>query len=154
MRLITSLGALAAVSVLSACGGGSPGTAPSATATLQASSTTIDAGGSVTLTWSSTNATSCTASGGWSGTLAASGSRSTGALGANTTFSLTCTGTGGTSHPAAVTITVNALPTATLSANPTIVAVGGTSTLTWSSAHATACTAAGGWSGALAASGS
>lgn len=155
MRFITSLGAVAAVSVLSACGGdSSPSTAPAVTAALQASSTTIDAGGSVTLTWSSANATSCTASGGWSGTLTASGSRSTGALGANTTFSLTCTGTGGTSQPAAVTIVVNALPTATLSANPTIVAGGGASTLTWSSADATACTAAGGWSGALAASGS
>ena len=34
---------------------------------LTANPSTIASGGSSTLTWSSTNATSCTASGGWSG---------------------------------------------------------------------------------------
>jgi hypothetical protein len=141
----------------SACGGGSGGDAPVIalpTASLDASSTAIDAGGSATLTWSSANATSCTASGGWSGTLAAAGSRSTGALGNDTTFSLTCTGTGGTSRTASVAIVVNDPPTAALTANPVSVTAGNASMLTWSSAHATSCTASGGWSGALAASGS
>ena len=156
MRLITSLGALAAVSVLSACGGGSSSApaapaAPLPTTTLGTSSQTINAGGSTTLTWSSTNATSCTASGGWSATLAASGSRSTGALTANTTFSLTCTGTGGTSAPA--TATVNIVPSARLSVYPSVIAPGGSSTLTWSSSNATSCAASGGWSSALGTSG-
>ena len=153
MRLITSLCALGAVSALSACGGSAPVTALP-TATLEASSTTIDAGGAATLTWSSFNATSCSASGGWSGTLDSSGSKSTGALGDDTTFSLTCAGAGGTSQPASVTIVVNAPPTAALSANPTTVTAGGASVLTWSSTHATACLAAGNWSGTLAANGS
>jgi hypothetical protein len=157
MRLTTSLCALGAVSTmsaLSACGGGSAPVTPLPTAALEASSTTLDAGGAATLTWSSTNATSCSASGGWSGTLDTSGTKSTGALGDDTTFSLTCTGAGGASQPATVTIVVNAAPTATLSANPTTVTAGGASLLTWSSAHATACLASGNWSGTLAASGS
>lgn len=156
MRLITSVGALAAVSVLSACGGGSS-SAPAApapalpTASLEPSSQTIGAGGSGTLIWSSTNATSCTASGAWSGTLAASGSRSTGALSANSTFSLTCAGAGGTS--AAATATVNVVPSATLSVYPSVIAPGGSSTLTWSSTNAASCAASGGWTGALGTSG-
>jgi hypothetical protein len=157
MRSIAPIPLLAAVWLLSACGGGGGGGSPPATvlptAALSASSTTIDAGGSATLTWSSANATSCTASGGWSGTLATSGSRSTGALTATATFSLTCAGAGGTSQPATVTVSVNPVPTATLSVTPTSVVPGGTSTLTWSSTNATACTASGGWTETLATSG-
>jgi hypothetical protein len=156
MRLITSLGVLAAVSVLSACGGGSS-SGPAApapalpTATLDASSSPVDAGGSATLTWSSANATSCTASGAWIGTLATSGSRSTGALTSNSTFSLTCSGPGGTSAPA--TATVNVVPSAKLSVYPSVIAPGGSSTLTWSSSNAASCAATGGWTGAPGTSG-
>lgn len=144
---------LAALSTLCACGGGSSPVSAPPTVSLDASSTTIDAGNSTTLTWSSANATSCSASGAWSGIMAASGSRSTGALGNDATFALTCAGAGGTSPPARVTIIVNDAPTAALSASPTSVAAGGASRLTWSSTHATACLASGGWSGPLAPSG-
>jgi hypothetical protein len=84
---------------------------PAATATLQASPTSVSSGGTVTLTWSSTNTTSCTASsspaGVWSGTLATSGTATSAALTAATTFTVTCAGTDGTSptQSAAVTIT-------------------------------------------------
>ena len=122
------------------------------TATLTASANAVASGGSTTLNWSSTNATSCTASGAWSGTLATSGSQGTGTLTAAKTYSLSCTGAGGTSST--VSATVNITPTATLSASPTTVASGGTSTLTWSSTNATACTASNGWSGTRATSGS
>lgn len=152
-RFIASFTLFGAVSVLCACGGSTPVTALP-TASLVASSTTIDAGGSATLTWSSANTTSCSASGAWSGTFPANGSRSTGVLGDDATFSLTCTGAGGASPPATVTIVVNEPPTATLIANPTSVTAGGASTLSWSSTHATACLAAGGWSGTLPPSGS
>ena len=47
------------------------------------------------LTWSSSNASSCTASGGWSGSVATSGSKSTGALSVSTSYTLSCTGSGG-----------------------------------------------------------
>jgi hypothetical protein len=143
----------AAALLLAACGGGA--TVPSLLpdVTLTASSMTVDAGDSATLTWTSTNATSCSSSGGWNGTLGVSGTQSTGALSDDTSYSLTCIGPGGTSPPATVTIAVNALPTVQLAANPTVVAAGSTSTLTWSSAHATSCAASGDWSGTLASSG-
>lgn len=44
-------------------------------------------------------------------------------------------------------------PTVALSANPTTVSSGGSSTLNWSSSHTSACTATGAWSGAKATSG-
>lgn len=122
------------------------------TASLQAASSVVASGTATTLTWSSTNATSCSASGSWSGTLAASGSQSSGPVASNTTYSITCSGPGGTSSTAAATVDV--IPTATLAANPTAVASGGSSTLSWSSANATGCAASGAWSGTLATSGS
>jgi hypothetical protein len=65
------------------------------TVTLSANPTTIDAGESATLTWTSANATSCTASGGWSGTKATSGSASVSPT-ETTTYELDCSGAGGT----------------------------------------------------------
>jgi hypothetical protein len=79
----------------------------SPTASLSAAPTTLPSGGTSTLTWSSTNATSCTASGGWSGTKATSGTESTGALTSSTSYSLTCMGTGGTSSVASVSVTIS-----------------------------------------------
>lgn len=87
-------------------GGGGGGGTPGPTVTLSAAATTVDAGTSTTLTWSSTNATSCSASGGWSGTKATSGSEGTGNLSQDTGFGLTCTGAGGSASKE-VTITVN-----------------------------------------------
>jgi len=49
---------------------------------------------------------------------------------------------------------VTPAPTVTLSASPTSVSSGGSSTLTWSSKDATACVAGGAWSGAKSTSGS
>jgi hypothetical protein len=131
---------------------GSPA-APTVTLTLNP--TTIASGGSATLSWSTTNATSCTASGGWSGAKLTSGSQSTGALTATTSYTLTCTGTGGSAGAtAAVIVTAPSVPTVTLTANPTSIASGGSATLSWSTTNATSCTASGGWSGGKATSGS
>ena len=80
---------------------------PVPTVTLTSSAASVTSGQSATLTWSSTNATSCTASGGWNGTLATSGSQSTGALTQNSSFTLTCTGGGGTGT-ASVSVAVGA----------------------------------------------
>jgi hypothetical protein len=142
------------VMLLSACGGGAITPTPVPTVSLTASLTTIDAGESTTLTWTSTNAASCSATGAWSGTLATSGSQSTGALSDDASYALTCSGPGGTSQTATLAIVVNALPTAQLAANPSVVPAGSDSTLAWSSTHATSCTASGDWSGILATSGS
>ncbi|MGB6355353.1 MAG: hypothetical protein WBF21_15365 [Steroidobacteraceae bacterium] len=143
--------------VCSGAGGSSkPATAsvaiiPAAAVTLTASPTVVAGGAASTLTWSSANATSCTASGGWSGVLPTSGAQSTGALNLPSAYSLTCTGPGGSS--AASSVLVNIVPATTLSVYPTVVPSGGTSELKWSSTNASACTATGGWSGTLAASG-
>ena len=73
------------------------------TVQLSASPTNVASGAASNLTWSSTNATSCTASGAWSGTKATSGSASTGPLTAPTsTFTLTCTGAGGSANRSAI----------------------------------------------------
>ncbi len=54
------------------------------------------AGGAVDLTWSSQNATACTASGAWSGAKAVSGTERSSMITAASTFTLACTGAGGT----------------------------------------------------------
>jgi len=66
------------------------------TISLSASPTSVTSGSSSALTWSTTNATSCTASGAWSGSKATSGSTTTSALTTTSTYSLSCSGAGGT----------------------------------------------------------
>ena len=114
------------------------------TATLNAPSpSTIAQGSSSALTWSSTNATSCTGTnfstgGATSGTVSVSPSTTT-------TYSVTCGGGGATSAAASRTVTVTsppAGPTATLTASPTEPAGGQSVTLTWSSTNAVSCTSA------------
>lgn len=86
--------------------GGGDTTDPAPTVSLSANPATVDAGSSSTLSWSSTNATSCTASGAWSGSRAVSGSESTGALDATSTYTLTCDGAGGSAGQS-VSVTVS-----------------------------------------------
>jgi plastocyanin len=76
------------------------------TVVFTASSSSVTAGQPVTLTWSSKNATSCTAGGssGWTGPQATSGTLSV-AVGATVTLTLNCTGPGGS---AAQSVTVAA----------------------------------------------
>jgi CubicO group peptidase (beta-lactamase class C family) len=69
------------------------GSAPTVTFTSSAAS--VATGGTVTLTWNSTLATGCAASGGWSGNKATSGSETV-TVSQSTTYTLACTGTGGT----------------------------------------------------------
>ena len=99
------------VGLLAACGGGGYGgggdSNPPATLSLSVEPTTITLGQSATLTWT-TNGTSCTAGGAWSGTKSAGGSEDvtpteTGTL----TYTLTCAGGGyGESQRASATLTV------------------------------------------------
>jgi hypothetical protein len=79
------------------------------TVTLAADPTSVTSGNSSTLTWSSTNATSCTATGGWTSSTATSGTASTGSLTATTTYTMTCSDANGDiSAPSSVTVTVAA----------------------------------------------
>ncbi len=74
------------------------------TANLSAADSLIDRGATTTLSWSSSDASGCAASGAWSGDKNTSGSELVGPLTAAATFTLTCSGSGGN---AVVMITVN-----------------------------------------------
>jgi fibronectin type 3 domain-containing protein len=80
-------------------------TATSPTVSLSANPTSITSGGSSTLTWSATNATSCSASNAWSGTKPVSGSETIGPIATTSTFTLVCSGAGGSASQSA-TVTV------------------------------------------------
>jgi hypothetical protein len=75
---------------------------PSPTASLTLAPANINTAQTTVLSWSSANATSCTASGAWSGAKATSGSATiTPTATGNFTYSLACTGEGGTANASA-----------------------------------------------------
>lgn len=129
----------------------SPGSgAVEPTITFSANPMSVAAQGSTTLTWSSSNADSCTASGGWSGAKATGGSETRGPLTADTTFTLTCSNSGGGNAARSVTVDVASAtppPTVSLTASPSAVAAGSSSTLSWTTSDATSCNGTGGVSG-------
>ena len=175
----------AAVCLLAACGSGGgsggarlaseEGAAPSASFTsvsppslsLSASPATVAPGESSVLTWDSSAADECTASGAWAGSRAVSGSEAVSNLTETQVYSLSCSGSGGStvrdvqitveqsdgivvtaSHPPA------SAPLLSLSASPATIAAGESSTLSWGSTGASECTASGAWSGTKPTSGS
>jgi hypothetical protein len=126
--------------VLVACGGGGGGYSapsmsmpppmstpppmpmPTVTFTSPAKATSVSFGGAVQLAWTSTNATSCTAStsstigGTFTGTQSASGTVTVAPTATGTvTYTLTCTGPGGTGSATTSTVTVNPSILSTLS---------------------------------------
>ena len=122
------------------------------TVSLSSSPTSIAYGGSSTLTWSSINATSCSAN--WTSSTATSGTATKSNLTSSQTYTMACTGAGGSAQGSA-TVTVGsipAMPTVTLTANPANVVYNGNTTLTWSSTNATSCSAD--WTSSTATSGS
>lgn len=114
--------------------------------TLAASPTTINQGASSVLTWGSTNATSCTGTGFNTGN-AISGN-TTVSPASTTTYTVSCSGAGGTAI-AQATVTVNPAcgekcPLVTLIAVPTSITLGSSATLIWTSnAYVTSCTGTG-----------
>ena len=125
IKLTLMVAAAAGSLLLSGCGGGGSGngagvtpepqppvanpeppTAPAApTVSLETDSAAVTSGDSFTLSWSSTDATSCEASGSWTGTLDATGSLTQQAYGlGERSFSITCSGDGGeaTSSPVVI----------------------------------------------------
>ncbi|MGH8539238.1 MAG: beta strand repeat-containing protein [Stenotrophobium sp.] len=137
---------------------------------LTAAPSSLGAPGATTLTWSSTDATACTASSNpavaaWTtgASSATSGSVANVPLAApgDYNFVLTCTGALGAVSRRGVIVPVasgTTVPVAALNANPNLIQVvpgnPQSSTLTWSSANATACLASGSWSGLQGTSGS
>ncbi len=86
---------------------------PPAAPALSLAASSVAVGGSTTLTWSSVNTTSCTASGGWSGAQATSGSQAMMPTAAGSVvYSLTCANAAGVSAASTVTLTVTAAATA------------------------------------------
>jgi uncharacterized repeat protein (TIGR01451 family) len=137
---------------------------PSPTVDIEANGSdgpiTISRYSSATLTWDSNNADSCYASGAWSGNKALSGSQSTGSLSSSRTYTLTCTGPGG-SVSDSVTVNVDHYydyPTVNIKANgsngPISIPRNSSATLSWNSSDADSCYASGAWSGNKALSGS
>ncbi len=100
-------------------GTSTPPSSPAApTVSLTANALQVPAQGSATLTWSTTNATSCSASNGWSGSKSMSGNQTVGPLTSDATFTLTCTGAGGSgSNSVDVAVTAASAPSAP--SNPT-----------------------------------
>jgi hypothetical protein len=85
--------------------------------TIAVSPVSVTAGASASLTWSSTNATACTASGDWSGTEPISGTQAvTPSAAGSYTYTLTCTCDTGSAN-ASATLNVN-LPTVTVTTKP------------------------------------
>ena len=137
-------------------GGGTPPALP--TVVLSVSPSTIDAGQSATLSWNSTDATSCTASAGpWTGSRNTLDEEAV-APTVTSSYTLTCTGDGGSASDT-VTVTVNEAPVPLpvvnyFSASPSVIDQGQTATLSWDGSDATGCTASGAWIDARSVSGS
>jgi len=100
--------------VIASCGGGGGGggstpepPVPGASITLSISDDQIYLGNTVTLTWSTSNASSCTASGSWSGSKALSGSETiTPDSEGQKSYTLTCSNSAGTSTSRTVSTNV------------------------------------------------
>jgi uncharacterized repeat protein (TIGR01451 family) len=109
------------------------------TVNLTASPSTIDRGGSSTLSWNSQNAEYCNSNWGGSNT---SGSRSVSPY-STTTYTITCYNNEGVSASDTATVSVREQeqnPTVDITANPSSIARGQSSTLSWNSQNATSCT--------------
>jgi len=112
------------------------------TLTLTATPNVVSYGGSTTLTWDSTYATSCIASGAWSGSRGLDSNPEIpvtfNGLTSAKTYTLTCTGPSPT--PVVASVTVNIIPTVSLTATPYNIVSGGQSQLNWTSTNADSCT--------------
>jgi hypothetical protein len=118
------------------------------TVSMSANPTSLIYGNSATLSWSSTNATSCTnvvdqhtgqayaTNGATSGSVSVTPSAS---ASSNRTYSITCSGSGG-SIGTQVTITTQHGAGVQLYVNPSSIQTGNSASLAWSSQYATSCT--------------
>jgi hypothetical protein len=125
------------------CGGGGSSGAPSPMVTMSVSPSSIPAGQTATLTWSSTNASTCTASGAWTDPVSTSGSLGVSpSAPATYTYNLSCSSSGSSAATGSATLTVVpaqlAITTAALANgvigtpyNATIQATGGVAPFAW-----------------------
>lgn len=107
-------------------GGGTATSSNGASLTLTLNPASIATGGKATLSWTSTNVSTCTASGDWTGSKLRSGTQSTGIMSAagTRTYTLTCTGSSGTVTKS-VTLTVTGEGAGTGTSTPATSCVSG-----------------------------
>jgi plastocyanin len=141
--------------------------APAPAASISLTPTTVLSGQAFTISWTSTNTTGCTQTGGISGGVWGGAAQPpTGSVtqlqapAGDFTFNLSCQSVDPSQSPATAQAELNIQSlTATLSPASVSVTTGSSFTLTWSSTAATSCTASGGgangasWSGAVNTSG-
>jgi hypothetical protein len=129
--------------LLTACGGGGSSGAPSPMVNMSVSPSRIPAGQTATLTWSSTNASTCSASGAWSGSQSTSGNVPLSPPGAGSyTYTLSCSSSAEAAATESATLTVTPAQLAILTAalsngvigtpfDQTIQATGGVAPFAW-----------------------
>ena len=137
------------------CGNGN---VPTPSVSLIANPSTITEGATSTLTWDSSNTNYCSAS--WTNATSTSGNQEVSPA-TTTAYNISCGGNYGTTT-ASTTITVNKdnggggggsnpEPSITLTANPSVINIGATSTLTWDSSNTNYCVSS--WTSATSTSG-
>src|SRR3989344_4022084 len=115
----------------------------------------ITSGTQATLSWTSSNATSCSATGGpWSGAKSLNSSEVTPSLTQSSTYTITCTNSVGATASDSVTVNISQVsnPTVDLKANgsdnPSAIPYNSTANLSWASSNASTCYASSGpWNG-------
>jgi len=156
-----NIGALSLIALsLSACGGGGGGGGgsnsppPPVSVTLSSSAADARSGGTVTLQWSSSNASSCTASGSadWTGVVATSGTKSV-SVSQTTTYSISCSGSASNAATANTAVTAWSAPTASLTSSDAEILANNDVELTWSSQNAKSCKGVAGLPDSIALSG-
>jgi hypothetical protein len=107
----SSAGGSATASVTVNVQGGPPPPPPPPTVSISATPATVANGSPSALTWTSTNAISCSATGAWSGTPATSGTNvPTAILHATSSFTLNCIGLGGSASASAQVTVLGVFP--------------------------------------------
>lgn len=114
---------------------------------------TVGVPGSYTLSWTSTNAAACTASGSWSGSQVTNGTQGYGGVAAGAyIYSITCTNPSGS---AVDSVTVNVLNAPTVSVTaPVSLTAPASYTATWTSSNASSCSGSSRFAGLSGLSGS
>lgn len=115
----------------------------------------VPRGGDVSVAWQARHFEHCTASGGWSGPIATAGKIRIGPIEQDTVLRISCSGSsGGGTSEASVRIAGDGDLDVELHATRSQIGVSESTTLSWSSEGAVACSGSGGWMGEQALSGS
>lgn len=114
----------------------------------------VTQGQSSTLYWSTQNADSCSASGGWSGGKGTDGSEGTDSLYSDTSYSLTCENSSDSlTRSTTVTVDASRNPNLDFWSDSDSVPYDSGTTLRWDAQNVNSCSASGGWSGGKGTSG-